>query len=198
VALARALARDPRVLLLDEPLSALDTPVRVALRHELRRLQHSVGLSTVLVTHDPTEAAMLADDIIVLSAGRVLQSGPCSVVFRQPVSAEVAGLLGIDNVFNGPPPLGARLAPDFDPSACLWRVAPEAVDLSGSARPDLVRLGSGTVQDVIDLGTHFESIVEVDGLGPVRAHMTVAELAAGSRCEVQAAAEALSAWNTPV
>ena len=197
VALARALARDPRVLLLDEPLSALDTPVRLALRRELRRLQQSVGLSTVLVTHDAREAAMLADDIIVLSAGRVLQSGPCSVVFRQPVSVEVAALLGIDNVFAGPPPQGARLAPGFDSGACLWRVAPEAVDLSASARPDLLHLGSGTVQDVIDLGAHFESIVEVDGLGSVRAYMPVAELAAGSRCEVQAPAEAVSAWATP-
>jgi molybdate transport system permease protein len=73
VSLARALAGDPRVVLLDEPFSALDAPVRAELRRELRRLQREVNLSTVLVTHDPEEAAMLADEIMVVSDGQVLQ-----------------------------------------------------------------------------------------------------------------------------
>ena len=71
-------------MLLDEPFSSLDAPVRAQLRRELRRLQRDVNLSTVLVTHDPEEAAMLADEIIVVSDGRVLQSGSCRDVFRPP------------------------------------------------------------------------------------------------------------------
>jgi molybdate transport system permease protein len=101
VSLARALARDPRIVLLDEPFSALDAPVRTELRRELRRLQHDTGLGTVLVTHDPEEAAMLADEIIVITNGRVLQAGPCATVYRRPASVEVGRLLGIDNLGAG-------------------------------------------------------------------------------------------------
>jgi ABC-type Fe3+/spermidine/putrescine transport system ATPase subunit/ABC-type sulfate transport system permease component len=101
VSLARALSTDPRLVLLDEPFSALDAPVRDELVRELRRLQHEAGLSTVLVTHDPTEAAMLADELLVVVDGRLLQAGPCADVFRRPASAEVARLLGIDNLLTG-------------------------------------------------------------------------------------------------
>lgn len=100
VALARALAVDPRVVLLDEPFSALDAPVRNELRRELRRLQHEVNLSTVVVTHDPEEAAMLADEIVVVSGGRVLQSGRCRDVYQHPGSIEIGRLLGIENLFE--------------------------------------------------------------------------------------------------
>jgi ABC-type sulfate/molybdate transport systems ATPase subunit len=75
VSLARALAGGPGVLLLDEPFSALDAPVRDELRRELRRLQREAGLSTVLVTHDPEEAAILEDEILIVANGQVLQAG---------------------------------------------------------------------------------------------------------------------------
>ncbi len=101
VALARALTAQPRVLLLDEPFSALDAPVRVRLRRELRALQRETGLVTVLVTHDPAEAAVLSDDLIVLDGGLILQSGATQEVFDRPASLEVARLLGLDNVFAG-------------------------------------------------------------------------------------------------
>jgi molybdate transport system permease protein len=99
--LARALAGDPEVVLLDEPFSALDAPVRAELRREVRRLQRDVNLSTILVTHDPEEAAMLADEIVVLRDGQVLQSGSCRDVYQRPASAEIGRLLGIDNLFEG-------------------------------------------------------------------------------------------------
>jgi ABC-type Fe3+/spermidine/putrescine transport system ATPase subunit len=101
VSLARALSTDPRVLLLDEPFSALDAPVRDELVAELRRLQREAGLSTVLVTHDPAEAAMLADELIVVVGGRVLQAGPCAELFGRPASAEVGRLLGVENLLTG-------------------------------------------------------------------------------------------------
>jgi ABC-type Fe3+/spermidine/putrescine transport system ATPase subunit/ABC-type sulfate transport system permease component len=101
VSLARALASGPEVVLLDEPFSALDAPVRDELRRELRRLQHETGLSTVLVTHDPEEAAILADEIVIVSDGQVLQAGRVAEVYRRPASPEVARLLGIGNLRRG-------------------------------------------------------------------------------------------------
>ena len=98
VALAQALCRSPELLLLDEPFSALDAPVRFELRRELRRLQHDTGLATVLVTHDPEEAAFLADEVIVISDGRALQSGSTRDLFTRPSSPEVARLLGVANL----------------------------------------------------------------------------------------------------
>jgi molybdate transport system permease protein len=100
VALARALSFQPRLVLLDEPFSALDAPVREELRRELRRLQRDAGLSTVLVTHDPEEAALLADEILVVDEGRLLQAGPRAEVFARPASPQVARLLGIPNLIR--------------------------------------------------------------------------------------------------
>ena len=97
VALAQALCRSPGLLLLDEPFSAVDTPVRQELQRELRRLQKEIGLATVLVTHDPEEAAFLADEVIVISGGSELQSGPTKELYRRPSSPQVARLLGIVN-----------------------------------------------------------------------------------------------------
>ena len=93
VALARALAYQPDLLLLDEPLSALDRPVREELRLELRRLQCEAGVATVLVTHDSDEAALLAGDVIVIDEGRALQAGTRDEVFGSPASDRVRSLL---------------------------------------------------------------------------------------------------------
>src|SRR5699024_2324502 len=101
VAIAQALARSPRLLLLDEPFSSLDAVVRDDLRMQLRRLQHEANLSTVLVTHDPEEAALLADEILVISDGRLMQAGKTADVYRRPASPEVAQLLGIPNLVPG-------------------------------------------------------------------------------------------------
>src|SRR6185437_11398979 len=101
VGLARALSFRPRLVLLDEPFSALDAPVREELRRELRRLQRDAGLSTVIVTHDPEEAALLADEILVVDDGRLLQAGPRAEVFARPASPQVARLLGIPNLIPG-------------------------------------------------------------------------------------------------
>ncbi len=95
VALARALAAAPDLLLLDEPLSALDRPVREELRLELRRLQDEIGVATVIVTHDRDEAALLGEDVVILEEGRVVQSGSRAEVFGAPASASVARLLGV-------------------------------------------------------------------------------------------------------
>jgi molybdate transport system ATP-binding protein len=100
VALARALAPRPRVLLLDEPFSALDGPARVSLRGELRDLLRVDGIPSILVTHDRSEAMALADEILILSKGRVMQRGAAAEVFNFPATAEVAGLVGIETVLQ--------------------------------------------------------------------------------------------------
>ncbi len=98
VALARALAPRPRLLLLDEPLSALDVPTREQLRRELRRLLSGLRLPTLLVTHDRTEALALGDYVVVLDRGRVCQSGAVQDVFTRPADLAVAHIVGVDTV----------------------------------------------------------------------------------------------------
>jgi molybdate transport system ATP-binding protein len=98
VALARVLARRPRLLLLDEPLSALDAPTREQLRLELRRLLVMLQTPTLLVTHDRIEAIALGDSVIVMNDGRVCQHGPVPEVFSRPANLEVARIVGIETV----------------------------------------------------------------------------------------------------
>jgi molybdate transport system permease protein len=101
VALARALTRHSHLLLFDEPFSALDTPRRRRLQRSLRDLQREISAVTIIVTHDPDEAALLADEVLVVDQGRVLQSGPIEQVFERPASLRVAQLLGLRNVGAG-------------------------------------------------------------------------------------------------
>ena len=101
VALGRALAPDPALLLLDEPLSALDATLRQSLRDDLRRILAEWRTAAVLVTHDFTEAYRLGDRIVVYEAGRVIQSAPRAELLWQPASERVAGIVGIRNVLHG-------------------------------------------------------------------------------------------------
>jgi molybdate transport system ATP-binding protein len=101
VALARALATRPRMLLLDEPLSALDAPSREHLRGELRRLLRELGVPTVVVTHDRLEALALGDELVALESGRVCQVGPVADVFNHPAELAVARMTGIETVLPG-------------------------------------------------------------------------------------------------
>jgi molybdate transport system ATP-binding protein len=100
-ALARALARKPRLLLLDEPLSALDEPTRAALRRELRRLLAAFDVPVVLVTHDPAEALALADQVLVMDGGAVVQKGPVADVFSRPATPAVARIVGVESILEG-------------------------------------------------------------------------------------------------
>ena len=101
VALARALTRHSQLLLFDEPFAALDTPRRQRLQQSLRALQREIAAVTVIVTHDPDEAALLADEVLVIEQGRVLQAGALDAVYEQPATMRVAELLGLHNVGEG-------------------------------------------------------------------------------------------------
>lgn len=101
VALARALVTEPRVLLLDEPLSALDARVRVQLRDEIRRIQLRLGITTVFVTHDQEEALAVSDRIAVMNAGRIEQIGTPEALYLRPSSPEVAAFVGLSSLAPG-------------------------------------------------------------------------------------------------
>jgi iron(III) transport system ATP-binding protein len=97
VALARALATSPGLLLLDEPLSALDAKVRVHLRHEIKQLQRRLGVTTIMVTHDQEEALTMADRIVVMRSGAIEQVGTPLEIYREPASPFVADFIGVMN-----------------------------------------------------------------------------------------------------
>jgi putative spermidine/putrescine transport system ATP-binding protein len=190
VALARALAIRPQVLLLDEPLSALDAKVRVQLRDEIRRIQTEVGTTTLFVTHDQEEALAVADRVGVMRAGRLEQLGPPAEVYLQPASAFVADFVGLSNRLpgrldgDGVTVLGTRLplvtpAPDGGPDVTAL-VRPESVDVL--ADPG----GPGTVLTTSFLGPMSRVTVEVgDALVVAQvASGRLAELAAGTPVRV--------------
>lgn len=119
VALARALVTRPDVLLLDEPLGALDAKLRVRVREEIRTIQRRLGITTLYVTHDQEEAMAISDRIAVMHQGKVLQVGTPEEIYRQPVNIFVADFLGLANLLPGP--AGQRLL----------------------IRPEAIRLGDG-------------------------------------------------------
>jgi putative spermidine/putrescine transport system ATP-binding protein len=132
VALARALVTRPRVLLLDEPLSALDKTLRVDMQIELKRIQREVGITTIFVTHDQEEALTLADRIGILKGGRLVQEGAPREVYDHPVDAFAAGFLGEANWI--PPELFPGLILAVDPSHHRFAIRPESLGI-GVERP---------------------------------------------------------------
>ncbi len=101
VALARALVRRPKILLLDEPMSALDAKLREAMQIELKRLHDQIGLTFVMVTHDQTEALVMSDRIVVMESGRIVQIGAPAELYEQPKTPYVANFIGTSNMIVG-------------------------------------------------------------------------------------------------
>lgn len=168
VALARAIARRPRLLLLDEPLSALDTPMRARLCKDLRTLLTQLAIPSVVVTHDWTEALVLGDHMAVIDNGRMLQTGTPQDVFSRPINAEVAHVVGIETVVQGTitevrdelatvqigtVTVTALASPHFGPDVfvCL-RAEDVTLELTGSADTSARNHLKGTVQTIISLG----------------------------------------------
>ena len=132
VALARALATEPRVLLLDEPFAALDPPRRARTRRALRALQRERQLTVLHVTHDVAEAALLADVVAVLDDGRILQSGEATAVFAHPATGRVAELLGAENVLSGSASVRADGMIEFRSGRLVIHAAPADGSVAGS------------------------------------------------------------------
>jgi putative spermidine/putrescine transport system ATP-binding protein len=177
VALARALAFEPQVLLLDEPLSALDAKIRVALRHEIRSIQRQLGITTVYVTHDQEEALSLSDRVVVMSEGRMEQVGTPFEIYNFPTTAFVASFVGTLNILDGT---------IIDAGRGEIAVAGQTINITrpfeGQAgkkvrvalRPEMVSLAdrpvgctrlAGQINDISFLGSIVRMRIQV-GLGP--------------------------------
>ncbi|WP_236207749.1 ABC transporter ATP-binding protein [Pseudomonas tohonis] len=126
VALARSLVTRPRLLLLDEPLSALDARIRKHLREQIRSIQQELGLTTIFVTHDQEEALTLSDRIFLMNAGRIVQSGDAETLYTAPVDAFAAGFIGNYNLLEAED--ATRLL--ARPIASRVAIRPEAISLS--------------------------------------------------------------------
>jgi putative spermidine/putrescine transport system ATP-binding protein len=191
VALARALAIEPQVLLLDEPLSALDAKVRAQLRDEIRRIQLEVGITTLFVTHDQEEALAIADRVGVMREGHLEQLAPPIEVYSRPATSFVAEFVGLSNRLSGTVrggdvtvrgctlPLVERATPDGEVVAL---VRPEAVSLASLTSPESGPL-VGTVIAVTFLGATSRVTVDL-GDASIMAQLQTSdatELSAGSR-----------------
>ena len=185
VALVRALATSPRVLLLDEPLAALDVGTRATVRRDLHRHLESFEGMAILVTHDPVDAYALADRVAILDAGRIVQIGTLAEVTARPRSRYVADLVGVNlvsgNVSEGvlATSSGARVViADAPAGPSLAIIRPHSISLvrdhpeGSSAR----NVWAGTVAEIDRLGERAR--VSIDGLLPLTAEITVAALEA--------------------
>lgn len=149
VALARAIAPRPRLLLLDEPLSALDAKIRVSLREEIRSIQRELGITTVFVTHDQEEALSISDRVVVMHAGNIEQLGTPHEIYNRPATRFAATFVG---------QLNALPAALFGPDRAI---RPELISLV--PRPDTDKTVTGKITDVDFLGSVLRLRVDVDG-----------------------------------
>ncbi len=197
VALARALVKRPRVLLLDEPLSALDRQIRAEMQIELKLLQHSVGITFVVVTHDQEEALTMADRIAVMNGGRVEQVGAPDELYDAPQTTFVARFIGDSNLFPGT--VGsANGAPALVSGESAWGVTTEALARAGLAagasgavlvRPERLRLApSSSPGDVGGMDNVVSgTLIETVFLGAARKHLV--EVAPGRSLHVRSASD---------
>jgi len=169
IALARALVNHPRVLLLDEPLGALDLKLRKEMQLELKRIQHEVGITFVHVTHDQEEAMTMADRIVIMNHGHIEQLGTPSELYEQPATAFVAGFLGASNLLAGTVAGEDRVHLDCGAEVHVPRAAlagrTGAVQIG--VRPEKIRIGgdepntlSGTVSESAYIGVSTQYIVD--------------------------------------
>ena len=170
VAIARALINDPKVLLLDEPLGALDLKLRKDMQNELKNIQHKTGITFIYVTHDQEEALSMSDTVVVMENGKIQQIGTPTDIYNEPKNAFVADFIGESNIVDG------VMLEDFKAKFsghvfdCLDKgfaanepvdvvVRPEDVDVVPLDRAML----SGTVTSVTFKGVHYEIIVDIGG-----------------------------------
>jgi putative spermidine/putrescine transport system ATP-binding protein len=181
VALARALVNRPRVLLLDEPLGALDLKLRQQLQVELKRIQSEVGITFVYVTHDQDEALTMSDRIAVMDGGHVLQVGSPRDVYEEPGSRFVAGFVGVSNLLElpversagdvltlrlgaGDSISGEHAGGATEGATAVVTIRPERIALESAPRPDACH-ARGKVSESLYAGPTSRFVVELDGGG---------------------------------
>ena len=170
VAIARALVNEPKVLLLDEPLGALDQKLRKDMQQELKKIQKNTGITFIFVTHDQEEALSMSDTIVVMSHGKIQQIGTPTDIYNEPVNAFVADFIGESNIVDGVMLEDYRVSFGGQEFRCLDSgfgknepvdvvIRPEDVDIIA---PDKGKL-RGKVTSVTFMGVHNEAIVDIDG-----------------------------------
>ena len=170
VAIARALISRPKVLLLDEPLAALDLKLRKDMQAELKKIQKATGITFVFVTHDQEEALSMSDTVVVMSEGRIQQIGTPVDIYNEPENAFVADFIGESNILDGVMLSDYRVAFSGHVFDCLDHgfgkreqvdvvVRPEDVDIVSEEKGML----KGVVTSVTFLGVHYEIIVDING-----------------------------------
>ncbi|MEP6986615.1 MAG: ABC transporter ATP-binding protein [Chloroflexota bacterium] len=163
VALARALVNHPRVLLLDEPLGALDLKLRQQMQIELKAIQQQVGITFIFVTHDQEEALTMSDRLAVFNLGKIEQIGTPAEVYERPTTGFVAGFVGTSNLING------ALAEALTESSQIFSIRPEKIRIAEVGQPTAPDMCSvvGTIRDVVYLGINTRYLVEVEGAGDI-------------------------------
>ena len=170
VAIARALISHPKVLLLDEPLGALDLKLRKDMQQELKKIQQSTGITFVFVTHDQEEALSMSDTIVVLNEGRIQQIGTPADIYNEPQNAFVADFIGESNIIDGIMLENYKVKFSGHTFECLDKgfahgepvdvvVRPEDVDIVPVEKGEI----KGTVTQVTFMGVHNEIIVDIGG-----------------------------------
>ena len=170
VAIARALVSHPQVLLLDEPLGALDLKLRKDMQQELKNIQKATGITFVFVTHDQEEALSMSDTIVVMSEGRIQQIGTPTDIYNEPKNAFVADFIGESNIVDGIMREDFRVTFSGHTFECVDKgfgkneavdvvVRPEDVDIVPREKGML----QGTVTSVTFMGVHYEIIVDING-----------------------------------
>ena len=169
VALARALVNRPRLLLLDEPLGALDLKLRKQMQLELKRIQHEVGITFVHVTHDQEEAMTMADRIVVMNSGRIEQQGTPTELYERPATAFVASFLGVSNLLGGRvlSDERVRLVDGTEVAVPRQALGGRRGDVAIGIRPEKIRpdgsepnVLSGTVAESAYIGVSTQYIVD--------------------------------------
>lgn len=167
IGIARAMVINPRLLLMDEPLSNLDAKLRLELREEIRDIQKQIDIAAIYVTHDQEEALAISDRICVMSAGRVEQVGTPQTIYGDPQTVFVANFVGTLNTLKAGPALGALIDKLGLPDATTWTVRPERLNLTTESSDHSVAAGvSGTVAKYTYLGreAHVQIDTDVGGL----------------------------------
>ena len=170
VAIARALVNRPKVLLLDEPLGALDLRLRMDMQNELKQIQQEVGITFVYVTHDQEEALSMSDTVVVMDAGKILQIGTPEDIYNEPANAFVADFIGESNILDGIMLEDYKVKMFGRVFTCVDKgfeknepvdvvIRPEDIDIVAADAGHLC----GTVTNVIFKGVHYDTIVDFKG-----------------------------------
>lgn len=182
VAIARALVNEPGVLLLDEPLGALDAKLRKEMQRELKKIQKEVGITFIFVTHDQEEALTMSDKIVVMKDGEIQQIGTPTDIYNEPANRYVANFIGASNIMDGIMPEDYRVIFEDKQFECVDSGFNKNEHVDVVIRPediDIVAPGDGklrgTVKSVLFKGVHYETVVETKNGTSITVKMMVSE-----------------------